>query len=78
MGTISVGVILSGGTESGSGLDTPFHWPAAPTSGASGTYVGVAVAGATLLNTATGDLYVASDATAPTNVSWLPVDNTEA
>lgn len=73
MATISGGVVLSGGNESGNGLDAPFHWPGVPTNGAAGTYVGKAVAGARLLNTAAGTQYVASALTTPATVTWTLV-----
>jgi hypothetical protein len=73
MATITGGVILSGGSESGSGLDAPFHWPGAPTNGGSGTYVGKAVVGSHLINTVNGNIYVASAATTPSTVTWTLV-----
>lgn len=73
MSTITGGVILSGGLESGSGLDSPFHWPAAPTDGAAGTFVGKAVVGSRLINTAAGTQYVAAATTTPTSVTWTLV-----
>lgn len=73
MATISGGVILAGGLEMGNGLDAPFHWSGAPTSGASGTFVGVAVVGSRLVNVANGNIYVASALTTPTSVTWTLV-----
>lgn len=73
MATISGGVVLSGGSESGSGLETPFHWNGAPTSGAGGTFVGKAVIGSRLVNVANGNIYVAAATTTPTLVNWTLV-----
>lgn len=73
MATISGGVILAGGGESGNGLESPFHWPGAPTSGASGAYVGRAVPGSRLVDTTTGNIYVAAATTTPSSVTWTQV-----
>ncbi|MGH9251403.1 MAG: hypothetical protein ACRD0W_18050 [Acidimicrobiales bacterium] len=73
MPTISGGVVLSGGSESGTGLDSPFKWPGVPVNGGSGTFVGRAVVGSRLINTAASTQYVASSLTTPSTVTWTLV-----
>ena len=54
----------------GYGLARPFLLAGAPTSGGSGTYVGVAQIGSLLIDTSGGKLYIATNATTPTSVTW--------
>jgi hypothetical protein len=54
------------------GLDRPFQLAGAPTSGASGSYVGRAAVGSELIDNVAGKLYVATVATSST-VTWVLV-----
>jgi hypothetical protein len=54
------------------GLEVPFQNAGAPTSGASGSFVGRAVVGSLLIDTTNGKLYIATVATAST-VTWVSV-----
>jgi hypothetical protein len=54
------------------GLQSPFQLDGAPTSGASGSFVGRAVVGSQLIDRAAGKLYVATVATSST-VTWTLV-----
>ena len=56
----------------GNGLHTPFLFAGAPTSGASGTYVGKAQVGSQLIDTTNGKAYIATVATGST-VTWVSV-----
>jgi hypothetical protein len=54
----------------GTGLDRPFLLNGAPTSGASGSFVGKAVPGSLLIDLSGGKLYVSMNTTTSTNVQW--------
>jgi hypothetical protein len=54
----------------GIGLQHPFSLAGAPTSGASGSFVGRAVPGSLLVDTVGGKLYVATNATTSSSVTW--------
>ena len=54
------------------GLDRPFQIAGTPVNGTSGTYVGRAAVGSQLIDTAVGNLYVATVATSST-VTWTLV-----
>jgi hypothetical protein len=56
----------------GIGLAHPFLLGGAPTSGASGSFVGRAVVGSQLIDTTNGKVYVATVATSST-VTWVSV-----
>jgi hypothetical protein len=57
----------------GYGLSHPFLLAGAPTSGASGSFVGKAQVGSLLVDTSGGLLYQASSATTATTVTWVKV-----
>lgn len=66
--------IISGGNViDGDGLRSPFLNAGAPTSGASGTFVGRAVVGSLLIDTTGGVLYIATSATTGASVTWQVV-----
>jgi hypothetical protein len=54
------------------GLETPFNFAGAPTSGAGGTYANLAVVGSKLLDTVNGKDYVAT-AVGGGSVTWTVV-----
>jgi hypothetical protein len=54
------------------GLGQPFSLAGAPTSGASGSYLGRAAVGSQLIDTVAGKLYIATVAT-PSTVTWTLV-----
>jgi hypothetical protein len=61
--------IITNEAKQSQGLRMPFQLAGAPTSGASGSYVGRAVVGSQLLDTVNGKLYAATVAT-PSTVTW--------
>lgn len=61
---------LTGGKTTGNGLDCPFQNAGVPTTDV--TYLGQAVVGSLLIDTANGQLYQATVATA-VNVTWVKV-----
>jgi hypothetical protein len=64
-------IIANEGKQS-QGLRVPFQLAGAPTSGASGSYVGRAVVGSQLVDTTNGKLYVATAASS-SSVTWTVV-----
>jgi hypothetical protein len=64
-------IIANEGKQS-QGLRVPFQLAGAPTSGASGSYVGRATVGSQLVDTTNGKVYVATVATSST-VTWTVV-----
>jgi hypothetical protein len=54
----------------GTGLDRPFLLNGAPTSGASGSFVGKALPGSLLVDLSGAKLYQATSATTGTSVTW--------
>jgi hypothetical protein len=54
------------------GLGVPFQLAGAPTSGASGSYLGRATVGSQLIDTVNGKYYIATVAT-PSTVMWTLV-----
>jgi hypothetical protein len=69
---MSVKTTLAKQAQDGLGLASPFLLAGAPTSGASGSFVGRAVVGSLLIDTSGGKLYIATVATGST-VTWTVV-----
>jgi hypothetical protein len=69
---MSVRTTLARQAQDGYGLSQPFLLAGAPTSGASGSFVGRAVVGSLLIDTSAGKLYIATVATGST-VTWTVV-----
>ena len=66
--------IISGGKiVEGSGTGSPLTFAGAPTSGAGGTYSGVAVVGSQLIDTTNGKLYICTVATPGATFAWVSV-----
>lgn len=66
-------VITGGKIIEGSGLGDPLLNAGAPTSGAGGTYSGVAVVGSVLIDTVNGKLYICTNATVGATFAWTVV-----
>jgi hypothetical protein len=68
---MSVRTTLAKQAQDGYGLTQPFLLAGAPTSGASGSFVGRAVVGSLLIDTSAGKLWIATAAGA--SVTWTVV-----
>lgn len=62
--------VISGGNVIDGALARPYQNAGAPTSGASGTLIGVAKKGDLLVDTTNGKLYICTVATVDANFAW--------